>query len=403
MGDPLSVTSALIAIVTASIQSSKALYRTVQSFKNHQSTVERLTRELVALTAVLQSLEYHVASDEQPFLPLKFPLRQCCQACREFKLLLDKNTQRSGPYRTSFRDWGKLQYMRSDVDEFANMLSGYKSTINIALADATLRSSKVTLEVLNEYKDLIHDTKDDLERHLVHINSKLESLTSQQRRPSASTQRDVQRAQGDKSSTKECIEYCKHLLEQLNTLQFRVVGVEPTPEQGPQTGLISPTSVTYADALTLSTFKDCSNKITKTLNDLEAYMLQEAREQTSSIQLDPSSDRERLLGEANSLQQRLEFCDGASNRASEARVHVLEDIRVGAYSRQMCVSTLGDLFNVKGATAGDGSVQIFGSTTESGLSELLKSLNQSVTSKNRDTTENFMHASSSAQGKAPAK
>lgn len=138
MGDPLSITSGIIAIVTATIQTSKALHQTIQSFRTHHSTVVRLTRELSDLTTVLESLSYHVTSNDRPFLPLVFPLNQCRQACDDFKRLIEENSKRSGPNRTSFRDWAKLYYMSGDVDNFTDMLAGYKATINIALADANL-------------------------------------------------------------------------------------------------------------------------------------------------------------------------------------------------------------------------------------------------------------------------
>jgi hypothetical protein len=83
-------------------------------------------------------------------------------------------------------------------------------------------------------------------------------------------------------------------------------------------------------------------------------------------------DRERLQGEASSIQQRLIFFEGASDRASKAKVHVYEDITAGNNSSQVCVSTLGDLFEVKKVRAGDGSFQFFGSTSEAGLNEILR-------------------------------
>lgn len=138
MSDPLTVATGLIAVVTATIQTSKALYQAVQSFKSHQSTVERLTRELLALSLVLESLAQHVAADEAPFRPLEYPMQRCTEACEGFKQLLDKSTRHYDGRRTSFRDWSKLRFMSSDVDDFTDILASYKQTICIALADANL-------------------------------------------------------------------------------------------------------------------------------------------------------------------------------------------------------------------------------------------------------------------------
>lgn len=139
MADPLvSVSSALIAIVTATLQSSRALYQTVRSFQNHQRAIKQLLAELSALSGVLQSLEGLASQDDAIFLSLKLPLVQCHQACSEFGALIVQCSKHSGGSRTSFRDWAKLRYMDNDISGFTSMLAGYKSTICIALADANL-------------------------------------------------------------------------------------------------------------------------------------------------------------------------------------------------------------------------------------------------------------------------
>lgn len=138
MADPLSVTSGLLAIVTATLQSGKLLYDLVQSFKNHQAAVVQFKNELKGLHTVLVSLEDHVRADETSFLPLKPPLVQCCQTCTEFQALIAKHSRRSNGSRASIRDWASLRYMQSNITELTNALAGYKSTINIALADANL-------------------------------------------------------------------------------------------------------------------------------------------------------------------------------------------------------------------------------------------------------------------------
>lgn len=232
------------------------------------------------------------------------------------------------------------------------------------------------MRVLNEYKDMIHDTKHDLERHLAQISQKLESLAQRDQKRNLDADANVQRMKNEKSSTERCIEYCNGLLGQINAASFQVVGeAEPLPGQSTEALSISPQNMAYPDAFTLALFKGLSTRISEALNHLTDH--RQAELQKSSAQ-DPQSvneanlDRERLQGEASSIQQRLAFFEGASDRASQAKVHVLEDISVGENGSQVCISTLGDLFNVKTAKAGDGSFQFFGSTSEAGLSEILR-------------------------------
>jgi hypothetical protein len=138
MADPLTVSSALVAIVTATVQSSRLLYQTVQSFKNHQRVILQLKDELHALGGVLESLQEAVDREDPTLAPLKLPLLRCRQACIDFQELMVRCSARSGGSRTSFRDWAKLRYMDSDIADFTSMLAGYKSTITIALTDANL-------------------------------------------------------------------------------------------------------------------------------------------------------------------------------------------------------------------------------------------------------------------------
>lgn len=139
MADPLSLASGLVAIVTATIQSSKILYQTVQSFRDHPRSVRQLRDELQALNGVLQSLEAFAGAEPSLLVPLRLPLEQCTKACADFHKLILKCTRHSGASgNTSFRDWAKLRYMDNDVNGFTAMLAGYKATIAIALADANL-------------------------------------------------------------------------------------------------------------------------------------------------------------------------------------------------------------------------------------------------------------------------
>jgi hypothetical protein len=138
MADPLSVTAALIAIVTAAIQSSKILSDTVASFQNHQRHVKQLQDELSGLRGVLDSLRELAEHDQPVYEPLRVPLFQCHRACLEFEVLMATCARRSGRARTSFRDWARVRYMGGGIAEFTSMLAGYKSTISVALLDATL-------------------------------------------------------------------------------------------------------------------------------------------------------------------------------------------------------------------------------------------------------------------------
>lgn len=137
MAEAIGLASGLLALATFALKSSVALSTTIRDYQHHPKRVRELIEELDALSDVLRLLTDTTATDiDLSFLAI--PLRQCDSACREFEAELKSCSSRSGSDRTSFRDWMKLRYMGDDIDEFRQMLGGYKSTISIALNIANL-------------------------------------------------------------------------------------------------------------------------------------------------------------------------------------------------------------------------------------------------------------------------
>jgi hypothetical protein len=138
MTDPLSITAGVVALAGAAFQTSKLLHDTIDSFQNNLKTIRELKQETLGLSEVLKALEEVGALHEQRLTSLHQPLRQCSKACEEFNGLLIDCTKHSGGSRNSFRDWAKVRYLGGDISKFKDMLAGYKATITIALAGATL-------------------------------------------------------------------------------------------------------------------------------------------------------------------------------------------------------------------------------------------------------------------------
>jgi hypothetical protein len=139
MAEPISLASGLLTLATFAFQSSITLYNTIQSFQNHPERVRSLAAELEALQGVLRTLSDTVSSTTDiDVSALGLPLLRCGKACGEFEEELRKYSSRSSSSRTSFRDWAKLRYMGDGIDDFRQLLAGYKSTISIALTDANL-------------------------------------------------------------------------------------------------------------------------------------------------------------------------------------------------------------------------------------------------------------------------
>lgn len=139
MVEPIGLASGLLTLATFAFQSSVSLYETVSSFRSHPKRVRELLGELEALSDVLAPLVDLIKSNADADLSaLDLPLLRCGNICKEFQQELLRCVSRSNSNRTSFRDWARMTYMGDGIDDFRDLLAGYKATINIALTDATL-------------------------------------------------------------------------------------------------------------------------------------------------------------------------------------------------------------------------------------------------------------------------
>ena len=98
-----------------------------------------LVEDTAALRGVLSSLnEIFQAVVDVDMFALTLSLLRCGKACKEFEDTLLKWSSRSTEDRIRFRDWAKLKYMGEDMNGFRQLFTGCKSTIGIALTDASL-------------------------------------------------------------------------------------------------------------------------------------------------------------------------------------------------------------------------------------------------------------------------
>jgi cell shape-determining protein MreC len=130
MGDPLSIASGVLALSIFAFKSSVSLYEFVQSFQDKGKKIRELRRELEALRNTLNSLQQLATEDEVRFEALCLPLLRCGQTCKEFEEVIANSTKHSTDSKKSFRDWAKLQYLGGNIEEFKDLLAGYKATIS---------------------------------------------------------------------------------------------------------------------------------------------------------------------------------------------------------------------------------------------------------------------------------
>ncbi|KJZ69792.1 hypothetical protein HIM_10810 [Hirsutella minnesotensis 3608] len=372
--DPLSVGTGILAIVTATVTAANALHKTVQGIKAHRRRFRQLSDGLIALEVVLKGLQIYAGKNECMFESLRLPISQCYRDCLELRRVIERCTKHSEGSKTSIRDWTRSQQLEGDVIHLTDALEGYKGTISIALADATLRSATVTLQTLNEYKAEIRKTREDLEDHLYQVKAKLDHLSPGATGLEITTWSDVDRFQAEKATTEKCIEICEEVLAHITQMRFR-----PMLEKGNGAKDARPTESSHARSLTQSALRVCKTELHETVG-----LLQTHRDETNGrIEAEPEDrlsrksrqemceDYEKLRREVASTEQCLIVCSGAAERAATQRVHTAEDFKAGDDGKQLFISTVGDLFDVKRIHCGDRAMQFVGSISNESLSHFL--------------------------------
>ena len=236
MGDPLSIASGVLALSAFAFKSSVSLYQSVKSFQSNKKEIRELKGELESLSNIMQSLQQLASKDEDQFKTLSLPLLRCGQACKDFEEVIANCTKHSSESKTSFRDWAKLQYLGSDIVGFKDMLAGYKATISIAIGDinlyvftvhvslfkltclATRRTAAVSASAVQEFKEMLKDTKTDLQDHLENLGGKLEALSIQESSANDETMTERGRMQAEIESAKDCLAVCARAFEHANKL-----------------------------------------------------------------------------------------------------------------------------------------------------------------------------------------
>lgn len=139
MADPISIASGVIALVSFSVQTSKALHQAVESIKKHPKVIRELKKEVEDLQQVLEELKEVVEKGASLQLSsLSLPLRSCGIACQDFADTIYGCTKNTTEAQGSLRDWAKMKYLGGDISSFKETIGSYKSTIQIALGGMNL-------------------------------------------------------------------------------------------------------------------------------------------------------------------------------------------------------------------------------------------------------------------------
>ncbi|KAF4441069.1 hypothetical protein F53441_12140 [Fusarium austroafricanum] len=211
--DPGSITGIDLAIVPLAVQSIKSLKNTITRYKSRDKTLARLYHVLEDLDNILEVLERAVDSEASTRALLEGPVSRCNLLCREFETAMEAF---GGKSKLGFRDWTKMEFMTGDINEFMDMLAGYKATISVSLGIITMQTSKLSHEALEEYNEMIQDTTYNLNFNLQRLDEKI--LVRESKSTSASdTSTDLR---DERVVTEQCLRICQDASSYIESLAF---------------------------------------------------------------------------------------------------------------------------------------------------------------------------------------
>ncbi|RMZ88376.1 hypothetical protein DV736_g4396, partial [Chaetothyriales sp. CBS 134916] len=303
--------------------------------------------------------------------------------------MVKKCTTHSDGSRTSLRDWVKFNFMGKDITSFTTLVSGYKATIMIALGDANLRTSKVTVELLRKYKAMISSTTFDLEEILQDLNTAMHDPHYEETAALGERAGELTRAvDEERESIQQCLTICMEVSQHIDQVQTKSLSPQPQPrplrvvEPSPETSSRASPSVAPAPDLprliTSKSLSDCRRGIGYTTVQLHAR-LQDLNRQIAAVNSTNTSSSgptnataENMKEVADAVKQCLNICGEAAEQASADRINVFEDVRMGDEGHQLILSTIGDLISAKRVTVGARSSQWLGQMSDSSLQQLSK-------------------------------
>jgi hypothetical protein len=232
--------------------------------------------------------------------------------------------------------------------------------------------TKTTKNVIDEYNELIEDTKCDLGLHLRSIEQRLVSLSSGEMESI-----NVQRMEEERESTQQGLEICDQFaayIEQMRSTSLEKMTRAPTfSEMGPShIGHNNIPWLILSQTLTAAEREIINSRLRLLQHQQERGRPRLLQPRESLLQDDKTDDQKDSQEEADNIKETLNFIDRVSEETSNNRTNHFEDITTGDRSTQAVVSTLKDLISARRITSGSESLQVLGQMSDDSLQHMLR-------------------------------
>ncbi|KAH6892495.1 hypothetical protein B0T10DRAFT_401489 [Thelonectria olida] len=338
MADSLSIASSVVVLVAFAFTSSTVLYTTVLDFKSQDKNSRALKYELADLRGVLQLLAETIDNNSNiSFDILKLPLLRCGKTCEEYGDLIARCMKHSSPSQLSLQNWISQKYLKGDITDFRDMLAGYKSIINLALANAYTRViTSITPYTLENYKDFIRDTTNDLQEYVKRLEERGRALAASEAESPIRDEPELMAILEEKQSTQEGLKISLQLsarIEQLESIskehpQFLQ---QPSSQESIRSGLGAANASIQSLVSRLQTGEHDIDKIMEAKRSAVPFSEHEA---TQLAQLQETKE---------SIRQCMSVVANAGETLTNERCNIFEDMTTADSSYSISVSAVKDL------------------------------------------------------------
>lgn len=268
---------------------------------------------------------------------------------------------------------------------------------------AQRRTTEATKGVFQEYRELIENTKCDLENHLQDIHARLLSSTESSM-GSFIDGAELQRMEEEKNSTQKSLDICHQFLSFITQTRSSLLGDSELAlkdyDQDYSSTAPNLSWLINAEGLN-STYKEVVSWRLRLLQHLHefgknAHPTPVGLPQPNNRQ---SSKQQSFQEEYKDTEALLEFCQQAEEAANQTRTHHFEDITTGDDSRQVIATTLNDLISAKRIKSGHQSYQALGQMSNESIQAIFLRPEPSKQDKGQDNTETFQRPAQTCPGR----
>jgi len=195
MTDPLSITTSVVGLTTAALQSVQFLAKTISDIKDVPDVIKSIRADLQAVEPALVNLNKEVQSGGSQIVlsdQIKPALENCNRACTTFHSQLNHWMRHSTEEKTFWMDrWRVGLFGQEKIKSFKGQLNDCKSTLIVTLSTATTITISRQENLMKEMKDMmLKNNETVIEQEIVRADNEMRGIEQSLQQVSLISNRD---------------------------------------------------------------------------------------------------------------------------------------------------------------------------------------------------------------------